>query len=154
MEAEDWPTENCIGPFKGEYRFLSNFYEAEFTLGNTTFPTAEHAFQAAKAQDQPEIYEEIVNASSPKVAKRKGKKPDLPDNWYENKKYVMLEVVTAKFTQNPHLRNELLSTGQQTLVELNSWGDTYWGAKKSNGEGKNVLGVILMSVRSSLQNIE
>lgn len=149
-----WPVEDCIGPFKGEYRFLSNFWEADIILGDTTFPTAEHAFQAAKAVDQPDIYEEIVNASSPKKAKRKGKRPDLPENWYEKKKYVMIDVVTAKFSQNPDLRKKLIDTGTEPIVELNSWGDTYWGAKKSNGEGENTLGKILMSTRSSLRSIE
>lgn len=148
-----WPVDDCIGPFKGEYRFLSNFWEADITLGNTTFPTAEHAFQAAKAVDQPEIFEEIANASGPKKAKRKGKKPDLPNNWYQNKKYVMADVVTAKFSQNPELRKKLIDTGDEHLVELNRWGDTYWGAKKSNGEGKNVLGVILMQTRSTMDTL-
>ena len=151
---DEWPVEDSIGPFKGEYKFLSNFYEAEFVMGDTTFSTAEHAFQASKAKDQPEIYDKIVNASSPKKAKRKGKKPDLPENWFGVKKYVMLQVVTAKFSQNPELRQKLLDTGDETLVELNRWGDTYWGAKKSNGVGKNTLGVILMNVRSSLQDLE
>lgn len=152
--ANQWPVNDCIGPFKGEYRYLSNFWETDIVLGNTVFPTAEHAFQAAKAVDQPDIYEEIVNASSPKKAKRKGKKPDLPENWYENKKYVMANVVTAKFSQNPELRRRLIDTGDTPLVELNSWGDTYWGAKKSNGEGKNALGVILMETRSTLKELD
>lgn len=150
----DWDTENCIGPFKGEYRFLSNFYEQSFTMGTTTFPTAEHAFQAMKAVDQPEIFEEIVYAQDAKAAKRKGKKPDLPDNWSQKKKYVMTDVVTAKFSQNEVLRDNLLSTSNETLVELNHWGDTYWGAKKSNGRGKNMLGIILMSVRDTLRSVE
>jgi len=149
-----WPTEDVIGPFNGDNEYLSNFYEAEFEYNGTTFPTSEHAFQAMKAVDEEEIYEKISSASSPKKAKRYGKEPSLPEYWNERKKFVMLEVVTAKFAQNPEIREKLLSTDDKIIVELNKWGDTYWGAKKGDGEGKNMLGRILMEVRSSFQSIQ
>ena len=66
----------------------------------------------------------------------------------------MLEIVTAKFSQNPGIREKLVGTENQLIVELNKCGDTYWGAKESGGEGKNMLGRILMEVRSSFQSIQ
>jgi predicted NAD-dependent protein-ADP-ribosyltransferase YbiA (DUF1768 family) len=59
--------------------------------------------------------------------------------------------VTAKFGQHPDYRERLLETGQRTIVELNSWDDTYWGADIETGLGRNVLGRILMGVRSTLR---
>lgn len=153
VDRENWDTDSCIGPFEDNYDYLSNFYEAEFVMGQTTYPTAEHAYQAAKARNQPEIFEEIVNADTPTKAKHKGKKPDLPSNWNDKKDKVMLEIVTAKFSQNPELRQKLIETAGINLVEINSWGDTYWGAKKSDGSGRNTLGVILMQVRETFINL-
>ncbi|GAH15684.1 unnamed protein product, partial [marine sediment metagenome] len=40
-----------IQEFQGEYRFLSSFYPAEVELDGVTYPTVEHAFQAAKTLD-------------------------------------------------------------------------------------------------------
>ena len=45
----------------------------------------------------------------------------------------------------------LLATGKATLVEGNSWGDTFWGVCR--GKGKNMLGKILMRVRKRLATI-
>lgn len=149
-----WPTEDVIGPFKNENEYLSNFYEASVVYNGTEFPTSENAFQAMKARDENELYEKIAAAESPEKAKELGKKPSLPENWEEQKKYMMLEIVTAKFAQNPELRERLLETGDKLLVELNWWNDTYWGADSSTGEGKNMLGRVLMEVRSSLRSLE
>ncbi len=149
-----WPTEDVIGPFKNDYEFLSNFHEAEIVYNGTEFPTSEHAYQAMKARDEEELYHKIASANGPREAKKFGKQPSLPENWQKEKKYVMLEIVTAKFAQNPELRENLLETDDNLLVELNHWGDTYWGADSQSGEGKNMLGRILMEVRSSIRAIE
>jgi ribA/ribD-fused uncharacterized protein len=61
----------------------------------------------------------------------------------------MHEVVLAKFTQHPSLRELLLSTGDALLVEHTAH-DSYWG-DGGNGSGKNLLGQILMRVREQLR---
>lgn len=151
MTVDQWPTEDVIGPFEDEYRFLSNFAPVSVRYDGTVFSTSEHAYQACKAQDEPELYDRIAAATDPDEAKRLGRRAVLPDGWDERKRYVMLEIVTAKFSQNPSDRERLLETGEQPLVELNSWDDTYWGADIDTGTGLNMLGRILMSVRSSLR---
>jgi len=151
---DQWPTEDVIGPFKNDYEFLSNFYEAEFVYNGTTFPTSEHAYQAMKAHDEEELYEEIATAEGPDEAKKLGKKATLPENWADQKKYHMLEIVTAKFSQNPDIRKKLFETEDELLVELNWWNDHYWGADSDSGNGINMLGRILMEVRASLQSIQ
>ena len=52
-------------------------------------------------------------------------------------------------TQNPELGNKLLETGNQELVEGNTWGDIFWGV--CNGKGQNWLGKILMMVRDEIR---
>ena len=42
-----------------------------------------------------------------------------------------------------------MATGDRVLVEGNDWGDTYWGM--CNGEGKNYLGKMLMSIREEIK---
>ena len=61
----------------------------------------------------------------------------------------MLNVVRAKFDQHPDLAQKLLETGDEELVEGNTWGDRYWGV--CGGKGKNMLGKILMRVREELR---
>jgi len=56
--------------------------------------------------------------------------------------------VRAKFEQNPDLAAKLIATGDEELVEGNTWGDTYWGVCR--GVGQNKLGKILMNVRQEL----
>jgi ribA/ribD-fused uncharacterized protein len=151
MPTDRWPTADVIGPFKRDWRFLSNFAPVSVRYDGTDFSTSEHAYQAAKARNEPDLYDRIGASTDPDEAKRLGRQASLSEDWHERKRYVMLEIVTAKFGQNPTCRDDLLRTGEKTIVELNSWDDTYWGADIETGKGKNMLGRILMGVRSSLQ---
>ena len=63
----------------------------------------------------------------------------------------MYRICLAKFTQNPDLAKRLLDTGDEILEEGNTWHDTYWGVDLKTGEGKNMLGSILMRVRNELR---
>jgi hypothetical protein len=63
----------------------------------------------------------------------------------------MKELVRAKFTQHWDLKQKLLETGDEELIEGNTWGDTFWGV--FNGTGKNILGQILMEVRNELKGV-
>ena len=60
----------------------------------------------------------------------------------------MYEVCYAKFIQNPRLAKWLIETGDEILVEGNTWNDKFWGV--CNGEGANNLGKILMAIRTEL----
>jgi len=57
----------------------------------------------------------------------------------------MRKGLRLKFSQNPHLLELLLSTGNRLLVE-HTVNDNYWG-DGGDGSGKNRLGHILMEVR-------
>ena len=61
----------------------------------------------------------------------------------------MFRAVLKKFKTHDKLKELLLSTGVQEIVE-NAPGDYYWGIGK-NGTGLNKLGKILVSVREQLK---
>ena len=76
----------------------------------------------------------------------------LRSDWEEIKYDIMYEVCKAKFTQHPDLAQKLLDTGDEMLVEGNTWGDKVWGQVK--GEGQNMLGQILMRIRDELRKCD
>jgi ribA/ribD-fused uncharacterized protein len=133
-----------IGPFIGDYRFLSNFYVSPFIAHGHTFPTVEHYYQAAKSSNE-EGFRLVLMCRTPAEAKRTGQKVALAEGFEANKKMVMLNGVMMKFNQDPELRRMLVATGNEHLEEVNNWGDTYWGTV--GGIGGNWLGRILMMIR-------
>ncbi len=140
--------DDAILEFFGEYRFLSNFYPAEFMWNNILWPTSEHAYQAAKAIDWNERLL-LSKISNPGDVKRAGKLVSLRDDWQDVKVHTMYEIVYEKFRQNPILKQRLLDTGNRYLEEGNNWGDVIWGV--CNGVGQNNLGLVLMKVRDDLK---
>lgn len=137
-----------INEFKGKYFFLSNFYTAPVEYEGLMYQNNESAFQSAKVKDieRRKQFCEI----DPSTAKRKGRNVTLRHGWEIIKDKVMEECVRAKFANNVELRQRLLDTGNEELVEGNTWNDTYWGVCR--GRGKNVLGKILMKLREELRD--
>lgn len=141
-----------INQFRNTYDFLSNFYNAPVTWEGLTYLNAEAVFQAAKVLTDEERM--AFTVLPPNKAKRLGRQVQLRSDWETVKVGVMEEVVRAKFTQNPDLAARLLATGDATLVEGNTWGDTCWGVDTRTGKGENHLGQILMKVRGELRAAE
>lgn len=139
---------NRIDSFSGEYRFLSNFWFAEVTIYNVTYPTVEHAYQAMKSGD-PAYQHRVQTAKGPKEAKDLGKKAVLRPDWEQVKVDYMKYLVWEKFSKHQGLKDKLLATGDAELIEGNTWGDTFWGVCR--GTGQNMLGKILMEVRTMLR---
>lgn len=144
--------------FNGEFEFLSNFYESPIDV--TRFPvllsllpksvstvaTGEHLYQALKTTD-PKWQVWILDAETPRKAKRLGRKAPLRDGWDDGfKLWAMVQTIAAKFS-DPELETLLYRT-EGELIEWNYWGDTYWGRDDSNGEGRNMLGEVLMMRRA------
>ena len=133
-----------------EYGCFSNFAAYPIELSGNRWPTSEHYFQAQKFEES-ERREEIRNALSPMQAARMGRdrKKTLRPDWESVKVAVMTDAVRAKFTQHEELRQVLLGTGDAELVEHTA-NDNYWG-DGGDGSGKNMLGQILMQVRTELR---
>ncbi len=141
-----------IGPFRGEYRFLSNFWPCRVEYEGVIYPSVEHAYQAAKTLDK-STRQRIGKAKTPGEAKRIGHRVPARPGWFWARPYVMRSLVEQKFRQDARLRQKLLDTGQEELIEWNTWHDQFWGrcaCLACGEEGKNVLGEMLMDVRRCL----
>lgn len=134
------------------------------------FPTAEHLFQATRFPKKSEIIEEIRNELNPMRAKWLAKKhkekfsiTPMSNLDVDNMQFVL----ELKIEQHPDLKEQLLATGEEQIVEDCSkrkhGSGLFWGAVKvlgmgENGlhpiigwEGKNVLGNLWMQIREDLR---
>ena len=130
------------------WQVLSNFAATPFMVDGVEFPTVEHYFQASKALTDWER-EMVRAAESPKEAKRLGRQVSLRPDWESVKVDVMREALLAKFRGNAEARRALLSTGHRPIHE-DSPRDLEWGW--GEGRGRDLLGRLLMEVRSTLRD--
>ena len=142
---------------------LSQWYDCGFEVNGVRYHTAEQYMMASKALlfNDDVIFHEIMNASDPKSYKSLGRKIKGFDAsiWDSQKYNIVVEGNKAKFSQNPLLKNYLLSTGNAVLVEASPY-DRIWGigmyeSQARQGsvdlwEGENLLGYALMEVRDWL----
>jgi ribA/ribD-fused uncharacterized protein len=135
---------------RGKYGGFSNFSKHGVLLDGLWWKTTEHYFQAQKFEDA-EYREKIRLAPDPKTAANLGRsrKVKLRDDWEAVKDDVMRKAVSKKFEAHDELRDLLLSTDNEEIIE-DAPGDYYWGWGKEKS-GKNMLGKILMEVRESLR---
>lgn len=138
--------EKAIRQFRGDFFFLSNFYNCPVAYKQLTYTNNEAAFQAQKCVSDTERIQ--FTKLSPSEAKRLGRRVSLRKDWEDVKVSIMEEVVRAKFTQNAELADKLLATGDAHLEEGNTWGDRVWGTV--NGIGANQLGIILMKIQDEI----
>jgi ribA/ribD-fused uncharacterized protein len=135
------------------YGAFSNLFRRPVLFEDTSFPTAEHAYQAGKAR-RPEVRAWLMAAPSPALLAMAAHglyQWDITPCWSRIKFDRMRAVLHAKFTQHEDLRELLLSTGSVRLVETASVDNAVnrlWG--EVNGVGKNMLGVLLMELRTQL----
>lgn len=133
-----------------EYGCFSNFSTHGFVLDDLYWSTSEHYFQAQKFIGTSHV-EQIRMTKTPKDAAKMGRertRPLRPD-WEQVKDDIMRQAVLRKFETHADIREILLATGNQEIVE-NSAIDWYWGCG-ADGSGKNMLGIILMAVREKLR---
>lgn len=135
-----------ISTFSGKHRFLSNFHPCTIVYEGIQYPSTEHAYQAAKTDDRGKRIA-ISWLPSPGNAKRHA--PAKPDDWHKGRGFKVMSDITHLKYQIPELRELLLKTGDEELVEGNTHNDTYWGVCR--GVGKNYLGIILMRERAHIR---
>lgn len=135
------------------YGPFSNLYRRPIEFDGRTFPTSEHAYQAGKAR-KPEVQEWLMNAPSPALLAMAAHGLyywDITPGWSSTKFDRMRSVLRAKFTQHQDLQDLLLSTGCAKLIETATTDNAVnrlWG--EVNGQGQNMLGVMLMELREQL----
>lgn len=137
------------------YGMFSNLYRRPIEFEGEVFATAEHAYQAGKARKK-EVRQWILSAPTPGLVAMAAHGLytwDIVSDWSRIKYDRMRRVLRAKFTQHNDLRELLLSTGDARIVEVGKVANPVnctWG--EVNGKGKNMLGVLLMELRTELQN--
>lgn len=143
-----------IDRFQGEYEWLSNFHECEIDHLGLVFPTTEHAYAASKRIDDVDFHKQILALKFPGQAKRFGRSVKITTpNWDLKTKFiVMYNINLKKFSRHENLKAKLLATGDEELIEGNTWGDRCWGV--CNGVGDNHLGKTLMAIREYIRNFE
>lgn len=143
-----------IKGFNGQYKFLSNFYPSEIEFEGIKYPTAEHAYQAAKTEE-PLLREWIAEQSTPGNAKKQGRLFLLRTDWDEVKIPIMQSILRKKFGSHSDLALKLLKTGEKVLIETNYWHDNFWGdcvcGRHNTREGENHLGKLLMEQRELIR---
>lgn len=133
-----------------KYGDFSNFSKHGIEMQGKWYRTVEHYFQAQKFENT-EHSEKVRMVATAKVAANLGRSRDVPirADWETVKDEVMYQAVLTKFRTHEKIRDLLLSTGSETIVE-NAKGDFYWGCGQ-DGSGQNKLGQILMEVRDRLR---
>lgn len=137
--------------YETEYYFFSNFSAHAVEYNGVLYPTAEHAYQGAKFEDE-SIREEIRQAKSPleakHIANKKYKKQRRKD-WQTVKTDIMYQVLKGKLNQHTEVKEGLIRTGSAPIIE-NSPIDAFWGWG-ANKTGQNEMGKIWMKLRDELK---
>lgn len=143
---------------------FSNFHKCTFTFFDFTFGNTEQAFMWQKAMTfrDLKIAQMILETSGdPMGVKHLGRMVKGYDDaiWSSVREQVMLDVNLAKYSQNEYLKTKLLDTDSRILVEA-SPSDRIWGVglsendpdilDEANWDGQNLLGHVLMAVRTAL----
>jgi ribA/ribD-fused uncharacterized protein len=133
------------------YGVFSNLYPRSIDFEGRIYPTAEHAYQAGKARKL-EVRDWILSAPTPALAAMAAHGLytwEVTPNWSDIRFDRMRAVLRSKFEQHADLHQLLLGTGNARLVEagtVNNAVNRLWG--EVNGVGQNMLGIMLMELRT------
>jgi ribA/ribD-fused uncharacterized protein len=132
------------------HREFSNFAEYGIDLDGKRWPTVEHYYQAQKFVDAA-LQKTIRKAEKPIIAKSLADKnrQAIRSDWVSAKDAVMYRAVRRKFELHAALRELLLATGEEQLMEA-APNDYYWGVGR-DGTGANKLGKIIERIRAELR---
>lgn len=133
------------------YGCFSNFSAHPIRIDGMLWPTSEHYYQAHKFQAS-EITDQIRQLETPveAAAVGRGNPSKMRPDWSQIKVDVMRKALVSKFNQHADIRQTLIETGEAVLVE-HTENDAFWG-DGGDGSGQNMLGRLLMEVRSTLKN--
>ena len=135
----------------GENGYLASYSPHGFYQEGVYWKTVEHFYQAHKFEDEI-VREMIIKAETPKEASKIGrcKNYKIKENWEEIKCEIMFEAVLCKFQTHEDIRNKLLETGEEEIVE-ETVKENYWGCGPEK-DGMNMYGKILCQVRKILRD--
>lgn len=150
--------------FRGEKSVFSNFFARPFVIDGCKYISVEQYLQYSKATyyEKSALARKILMTTNPFKIQYYGDriklKGDEFDDWIEYCSELLHTGMYAKFTQNPTLKADLLSTGDYMLYEATI--DYYFGcginltSKKwedQSWEGDNLTGRALVEVRDRIK---
>lgn len=154
----------CFHNPNEENGYLSNWYLSDFTVDGKRFSSAEQYMMYSKAAmfGDSDMAEKIMSTDDVGKIKYYGRCVKNFDDtvWVRRREDTVYKGILQKFLQNPELAKKLLDTGEQTIAEC-AVHDRIWGIGLSmqdenrfntkKWEGLNLLGRVLMRVRSELK---
>jgi len=120
-----------------------------FELEGQIWPSAEHYYQASKYAGRP-YAQTIAQAPSAEEAYRLGNrwfKRKVPE-WKSRRKLMMTRALYRIVNEHPAIKQALLDTEEQLLIETSLYGH-YWGVGRDQ-RGENTLGKIWMDIRQKI----
>jgi ribA/ribD-fused uncharacterized protein len=143
----------------------SQWHKSSFILDDITYNCCEQRMMHMKALlfEDHENAELILNQEEPKEQKKLGRlvKNFDEDIWNKIADSIVYEANLAKFSQNQDLKDLLLATNDDEIIEASPY-DNIWGnglnitdtlkTPKDQWKGENRLGKALMKVRNTLRN--
>lgn len=144
---------NKVLRFNGKFKFLSNFEPCQVEFDGVTYPSTEHAYQAAKTTDlKVRALFLLPNVTAGK-AKRMAKTMKVREDWNAIRVDLMEGLLRQKFAPGTPLALELVALKDYEICEGNYWHDNFWGSctcSKCADKGENVLGKLMMKLRDEL----
>jgi ribA/ribD-fused uncharacterized protein len=137
--------------YEDEWYMLSNFSSFAVEYKGKMWMTAEHAYQAGKFEER-EVVKLIQEALSAHDAKKiaHAHKDKMNSAWDSIKISVMEDIIRAKISLHPYVKEKLLETGSLDLVE-DSDKDSFWG-RGPDFKGRNELGKVWMRLREEVKS--
>jgi ribA/ribD-fused uncharacterized protein len=142
------------------YGWFGNMAPFPLVWDEKTWRTSEALFQARRLGPGDPGREEIRAEKSPmgaKMASKRSADRRVVVPLSENDILLMEDVLRLKLEQHPHLRGELLATGDATIIEdctsRPRGTGLFWGAAKQpdgSWKGENVLGKLWMKLRAEV----
>ena len=156
-----------LNPKKITAACLSQWYDCWFEVDGIRYHTTEQYMMAGKARlfGDEDTFKEIMAAGTPFDYKKLGRKIRgfVAEIWDARKYDIVVEGNKAKFSQNPVLKEFLLSSKDAILAEASPY-DIIWGIglDKEHAQGggveqwigENLLGCALMEVRDWLKEVK
>ena len=144
--------------------YLSNWYHSPFTINEICYDSIEQymMYQKALTFNDMETAEKILKTKNFREVKILGRQVKNYNDiiWNGIRQIIVYEGLLAKFSQNEDIKNQLLNTGNEILVECSST-DKIWAISLTidnvdskditKWKGQNILGFSLMKVRDKLR---
>ena len=103
-----------------------------------------YQFHKARMSDDGEACTRILQTKTGWEAKREGEKVRAVPAWFDQRRGIMRKILGYKWYQCASSHRSLQDTGDRVLVEDTA--NDYW-ARGPKGEGRSVMGCILMEIR-------